>query len=112
MRRAYDLHDELTDIFSGDPPTEEMPTALLTSQDRTGPLSRQPSLPSCPDEGPLARDNLLPFSWEGSAEETVPVAAAMLASRHIPSDEDAAELKALVRQVASAELRHRRPRRR
>ena len=109
MSRAYDLFDELTDIFSGDPATEEMPTALLTSQDKTGPMSRLPSAPQRLRSEP--EHELYPFSWEGPAEETIPVPAAVLASAQIPSDEDAADLKALVRQVASQELRHRRPRR-
>ncbi len=113
MSRAYDVYDELTDIFSKAPATDEMPTAVLTSQDRTGPMSRltpgHSAASDCSFEG-----QLVPFSWEGPAEETLPLPDAVLASHRcsIPSDEDAADLKALVREVASAELRHRRPRRR
>lgn len=112
MSRANDVYDELTDIFSGDPPTEEMPTALFTSADKTGPMSRAPSFCSLSASESSRGHSLFPFSWDGPAEETIPVPATVLASSQLlPSDEDAADLKAFVREAASRELRHRRPRR-
>lgn len=118
MSRAHDVYDELTDIFSGDPPTEEMPTALFTSAEhvtraeKTGPMSRAPSFRSLSASASATGHSLFPFSWDGPAEETIPVPATVLASSQLPSDEDAADLKAFVREAASRELRHRRPRRR
>ena len=111
MRRPRVVQiEELTDTFGGDL-TEELPTAEVHTTVFTSNVGGVPPPPSRRVE--RSQPAFLPFSLEAEGtEETLPLPLSdILRTQLIPTDEEAADLKALVRNAAQQELRTRRPRR-